>query len=76
MPEREEDVFDGLVRAGIIPREMAEKLRLMKGFRNILVHRYGRINDELAFEVIHEHLGDIYEFVELIEKLLEERKSS
>ena len=55
---------------------MAEKLRLMKGFRNILVHRYRRINDELAFEVIHEHLRDIYEFVELIEKLLEERKSS
>ncbi|EEB74163.1 DUF86 domain-containing protein [Thermococcus sp. AM4] len=71
MPEREEDVFEGLVRAGIIPREMAEKLRLMKGFRNILVHRYGRINDELAFEVLHEHLGDIYEFVELIEKFLE-----
>ncbi|QDA30819.1 DUF86 domain-containing protein [Thermococcus indicus] len=66
MPEREEDVFEGLVRAGIIPEEMAHKLRLMKGFRNILVHRYGRINDRLAFEVLHEHLGDIYEFVELI----------
>jgi len=46
----------------------------MKGFRNILVHRYGRINDELAFEVLHEHLGDIYEFVELIEKFLEGQK--
>ncbi len=74
MPEREEDVFEGLVRAGIIPRDMANKLRLMKGFRNILVHRYGKINDELAFEVLHEHLEDIYEFVELIEKLLEGRR--
>ena len=74
IPEREEDVFEGLVRAGILSREMANKLRLMKGFRNILVHRYGRINDELAFETIHEHLNDIYEFVELIEKFLEGQK--
>lgn len=71
MPETEEDVFEGLVRAGILPREMTNKLRLMKGFRNILVHRYGRINDELAFETLHEHLNDIYEFVELVEKFLE-----
>ena len=74
MPEREEDVFEGLVRAGILPREMVDKLRLMKGFRNILVHRYGRINDELAFETLHEHLNDIYEFVELVEKFLEDQK--
>ncbi|GAB6136064.1 type VII toxin-antitoxin system HepT family RNase toxin [Thermococcus prieurii] len=74
MPEREEDVFEGLVRAGIIPREMAEKLRLMKGFQNILIHRYGRINDELAFEVLHEHLDDIHEFVEFIERLIENEK--
>ncbi|ASJ11888.1 type VII toxin-antitoxin system HepT family RNase toxin [Thermococcus thioreducens] len=71
MPEREEDVFEGLVRAGIIPEGMAHKLRLMKGFRNILVHRYGRINDRLAFEVLHEHLKDIYEFIEVIENFLE-----
>ncbi|ASJ14560.1 type VII toxin-antitoxin system HepT family RNase toxin [Thermococcus radiotolerans] len=71
MPEREEDVFEGLMRAGIISREIADKLRLMKGFRNVLVHRYGKINDELAFEVLHEHLEDIHEFVELIEKFLE-----
>ena len=74
IPEREEDVFEELVRAGILSREMANKLRLMKGFRNILVHRYGRINDELAFETIHEHLNDIYKFVELIEKFLEGKK--
>ena len=71
MPEREEDVFEGLVRAGILPEEMAHKLRLMKGFRNILVHRYGRIDDRLAFEVLHWHLKDIYEFIEVIENFLE-----
>ncbi|WP_297498375.1 DUF86 domain-containing protein [Thermococcus sp.] len=74
MPEKEEDVFEGLVGAGILPREMANKLRLMKGFRNILVHHYGRINDELAFETLREHLDGIYEFVELVEKFLEGQK--
>ncbi len=34
----------------------------------------GKINDELAFEVLHEHLEDIYEFVALIEKFLEGQK--
>ncbi|WP_456422185.1 type VII toxin-antitoxin system HepT family RNase toxin [Thermococcus sp.] len=74
MPEREEDIFESLARAGIIPKEMVHKLRLMKGFRNILVHRYGRINDRLAFEFLHNHLDDIYEFIELIENLLEGSK--
>ncbi|WP_461866482.1 type VII toxin-antitoxin system HepT family RNase toxin [Thermococcus sp.] len=74
MPEREEDVFEGLMRAGIIPREMADKLRLIKGFRNILVHRYGRINDELAFKALHEHLQDVYRFIEVVEKFLEGQK--
>lgn len=43
----------------------------MKGFRNVLVYRYGRINDEFVFEVFCEYLDDIYEFIEIIEKFLE-----
>ncbi|WP_054839872.1 HepT-like ribonuclease domain-containing protein [Thermococcus sp. JCM 11816] len=75
IPEKEEDVFEGLVRGGIISKGgLAQKLRLMKGFRNVLVHRYGRINDELAFEALREHLDDIYEFIETIEKFLEGQK--
>ena len=30
----------------------------MKGFRNILVHKYGVVDDELVFEMLSEKLGD------------------
>ena len=50
---------------------MGKKLRLMKGFRNILVHRYGKIDDKLAFEVLKENIGDFYDFIKGIGKFLE-----
>ena len=31
---------------------MSEKIKSMKGFRNILVHRYGEIDDDLDYEEI------------------------
>jgi len=30
----------------------------MRGLRNLLVHEYGRINDELLFDAVHRRLGD------------------
>ena len=37
-----------------------------KGFRNIIVHRYGKLDDDLAFSIASENLGDFYEFISLI----------
>ncbi|WP_456394953.1 type VII toxin-antitoxin system HepT family RNase toxin [Thermococcus sp.] len=74
LPETEDDIFENLVRAGIISEELKNKLKLMKGFRNILVHRYGRISDDLAFNVLCEHLQDVYRFIEVVEKFLEGQK--
>jgi uncharacterized protein YutE (UPF0331/DUF86 family) len=34
----------------------------MKGMRNILVHEYGRVDNALVFETIHQHLGDFEVF--------------
>ena len=45
---------------------MKEKLGAMKGFRNIMVHRYGKLDDDLAFNIVSENLGDFYEFISLI----------
>ena len=30
----------------------------MKGLRNLLVHEYGRISDEIVFETVRDRLGD------------------
>ena len=42
----------------------------MKGFRNILVHKYENINDELVFEFLKENLEDFDKFKEEILKFI------
>lgn len=42
----------------------------MRGFRNIVVHRYGAIDDALAFGLLTGNIGDFSEFVEDIEGIL------
>ncbi|NWG09895.1 MAG: DUF86 domain-containing protein [Nitrososphaerales archaeon] len=42
---------------------MASKLRRMRSFRNILVHRYGRVEDELVYKVLTKKLEDFGVFV-------------
>lgn len=49
-PADEESIFDKLIEAGIFEEEFGEKLKEMKGFRNILVHRYGEIKDERVYD--------------------------
>ena len=71
IPEKEESFVESLVNFGILTQDMAEKIRRMKGFRNIIVHRYGRIDDILAHKILTEHMEDFYEFIELIERFLE-----
>ncbi|MDI9624685.1 MAG: DUF86 domain-containing protein [Methanothermobacter sp.] len=36
----------------------------------MLVHRYGKIDDKIAFNILREHLPDFYDFLEKIEELL------
>ena len=50
IPEDEEDFIENLGRNGILTQNMVDKVRRMKGFRNIIVHRYGRIDDLLALQ--------------------------
>jgi len=45
----------------------------MKGFRNILVHRYAYTDDKIAYSVIKENLNDFYKFIDVIEEFLEKR---
>jgi uncharacterized protein YutE (UPF0331/DUF86 family) len=62
LPAEENDLFDKLARRGVISGGMAETLQRMKGMRNILVHEYGRIDDELVFETVRDRLGDFGTF--------------
>ncbi len=49
-----------------------KKLKEMKGFRNILVHRYGKIRDELVFQFAHHDIDDFNLFIKDVENLLKD----
>ena len=62
LPAEEDDLFAKLTQRGVVSAAMAETLRRMKGLRNLLVHEYGRINDQLVFETLQKRLGDFDTF--------------
>ncbi|MBS7247722.1 MAG: HepT-like ribonuclease domain-containing protein [Candidatus Jordarchaeales archaeon] len=55
---------------------IAEEVREMKGFRKVLVHGYGEIDDGLAFEAIKNGLSVFETFILEIEKFLRSYSSS
>lgn len=62
LPSEEDDLFNKVVEANILPKQMREKLREMKGFRNILVHEYAHVDDRLVYQAVTEKLEDFETF--------------
>lgn len=70
IPSNRDDIIDALWDNNILSKKMAEKIKELKGFRNFLVHRYGKIDDEVAFKEICRGLPDFTLFKEEILKFL------
>jgi len=71
IPEEDKQAFDILNEADIIPKELKETLKDAKGMRNIIAHKYGKIDDEMVFESLKEQLThDVEEFIRQIKKFL------
>jgi uncharacterized protein YutE (UPF0331/DUF86 family) len=71
IPRTDEDVVEHLVKGDVLSAELQTKLKSMKGFRNILVHRYGKIDDKLTFSLLKEEIRDFYVFIRRIRAFLE-----
>lgn len=70
LPESEENLIDILVDKRVITRELGGSIKDMKGFRNILVHRYGKKDDNLVYTFLTQNLGDFAEFEKQVKKYL------
>jgi len=70
IPSEEEDLIEHLIDAQILSMDSRPKLKGMRGFRNIMVHRYGTIDDRLAFEVLRKNLQDFSAFYDEIRSYL------
>ncbi len=71
LPKDNRDAIRKLADNKIIPKKLADRLEDMVGFRNLLVHRYGKVDDSRAYHHLKEEVDDLYEFAEAIEKLIE-----
>lgn len=70
IPANKEDIIIYLVEENIITEELGKKIKELKGFRNFLVHRYGKIEDRIAFNDIKKGLDDFIHFKKEIKTLL------
>lgn len=62
LPAEEDDLFSKLEAAGIISSSMKETLQTMKSFRNILVHKYRRVDDKIVYDVLRNRINDFKDF--------------
>lgn len=70
MPDSDESIVASLEKAGILTNDMADKIKRMRGFRNIVVHRYGKIDDKVAHAILTDNIDDFSQFIESIEEFL------
>ncbi len=71
LPKDNRDAIRKLADNKIIPKKLEAQLEDMVSFRNLLVHRYGNVDDSRAYHYLKEDIDDLYEFAEMINKLIE-----
>ncbi len=71
IPASEEDIIENLVKNKILSPDMGRIVKEMKGFRNFLVHTYGKVDDSIAFENIKYGIEDFSKFIDEIKSFLD-----
>ena len=62
-PRTNRELFSLLVRGGVLPEDLAERLGAMAGFRNVLVHGYGDLDLAVVEDIVENRIGDLLDFV-------------
>lgn len=72
IPTDSKDCIRKLAENGVIPEPLSIRLEELIGFRNLLVHQYGRIDDSKAYSYLKVESKDFYEFIEVIDAYIEQ----
>lgn len=67
LPKDNRDAIRKLVENNIIPKKLSARLEV--SFQNLLVHRYGKVDDSRAYHYLKEEIDDLYGFVQTIGRL-------
>ena len=65
-PEDNREAIGKLVENEILKKELGDSLKDMISFRNLIVHRYGNIDDSKAYQHLKEGKNDFFEFINSI----------
>ena len=66
LPQNKREAFVLLEENKIINSAMSKKMQGMVGFRNIAVHDYKEIDEDILKDVIENHLTDLLDFARII----------
>jgi len=75
-PEDNKDVFVVLGEEGVIPHELISRLADIARFRNLLVHEYTRLDNNIVYGILKRRLGDFDEFARAIAAYRGQRASA
>jgi uncharacterized protein YutE (UPF0331/DUF86 family) len=74
IPSDSKDSVRKLAENQVLPAPLSTRLEELVGFRNLLVHQYGRVDDSRSYSFLHMELKDFYEFIEIIDRYIENQK--
>ena len=66
LPQNKREAFALLEENKIINSDMSKNMQGMVGFRNIAVHNYKEIDEDILRDVIENHLTDLLDFARII----------
>lgn len=71
IPENDSDLLEELKKAKLLEKSTVDRIKELKGFRNYLVHRYGDLDDEVAYDDIIDGLKDFKAIFSEIKKIIQ-----
>lgn len=69
VPSNNKEVFEILEENDLFPSTFMYVINSMIGMRNIIVHSYDRVDDEVVYGVIRRNIGDIENIADFFKKL-------
>ena len=66
VPQTKKEAFVKLEENNLIDSKVSKNMQNMIGFRNIAIHDYKNIDENILQDIIENHLGDLIEFATII----------
>jgi uncharacterized protein YutE (UPF0331/DUF86 family) len=72
-PDTMGQTFDLLAQSGLVTNDLASRLKMAVGFRNIAVHNYDAVNWDIVYSIAKDHLTDFSDFAKVVVTRLDGR---